>query len=200
MDLLNINQSNEVVITLKEITDILEVRHNDSMKKVEALSNEPSFGTLRKTRISHIKGKEIETYLLNKKQAIAVGAKLNNALLMNLIDKLEELSKQKLPSSPMEILELTFQSIKSIDNRVEILEKTKRLEKWQEKEIKHAVNVKVYSLIAQNNLDTPLSKMFSRTWKLVKDKFQVSSYTSINAVDFDSALEFVNSLTINDYI
>jgi len=89
-------QNNEVgvSITLKDLTDLISVRHNDAMVKVEKLAREPSFGVLRKTRISHIKGKEIETYILNKKQAIAVGARLNDTLLMKVIDRLEELEKQ----------------------------------------------------------------------------------------------------------
>ena len=77
------------VITLKEITDILDVRHNDAMKKVEALSQEASFGQLRKTRISYAKGKTVGTYILTKVQAIAVGAKLNDKLLMKLVNRLE---------------------------------------------------------------------------------------------------------------
>ena len=98
MNLVETNKG-EVVITLKEITDLIDVRHNDSMKKVKKLAKEPSFGELRETRISHIKGKEMVTYSLNKKQAIAVGAKLNNKLLMKVIDRLEELEKAK-PKAP----------------------------------------------------------------------------------------------------
>ena len=93
------SQNAEVTITLKDLTDIIEVRHNDAMKKVEKLAQEPNFGTLRKTRSQYESGKgrvsEIETYQLNKKQAIAAGAKLNNALLMKVIDRLEELESQK---------------------------------------------------------------------------------------------------------
>ena len=92
----------EVVITLKEITDLIGVEHNKAMKKVEDLSKEPSFGTLRKTRIVYNdRGQKIDTYVLNKKQAIAVGAKLNNSLLMRVIDRLEELEKAK--SQPREL-------------------------------------------------------------------------------------------------
>jgi hypothetical protein len=45
---------------------MLEVRHNDAMKKVEELAEEPSF-------VYNSKGQTTETYILNKKQAIAVG-------------------------------------------------------------------------------------------------------------------------------
>ena len=44
-------KADEVVITLKEITDILGVRHNDYMVKVKKLAKESSFGTLRETSI-----------------------------------------------------------------------------------------------------------------------------------------------------
>ena len=54
----------EYVITLKEITDLINTRHNDSMRKVEELAKEDGFGTLRKTRIVYNdKGQEIDTYL-----------------------------------------------------------------------------------------------------------------------------------------
>lgn len=90
-----IQNKNNGVITLKEITDLINVRHNDAMRKVEELSKESDFGTLRKTRIVYNdKGQEIETYIFNKIQAIAVGARLNNTLLMKVIKRLEELEKQ----------------------------------------------------------------------------------------------------------
>lgn len=119
----NHNLINEVTITLKEITDLLEVRHNDSMKKVEKLSEEPSFGALRKTHIAYnSQGQKIETYRLTKKQAIAVGAKLNNALLMKLIDKLEELSSNNKPLTFEEMAKNTIlladKKIKELENKI----------------------------------------------------------------------------------
>lgn len=50
---------------------------------VKKLAEEPSFGTVAKMAVVYnTQGQTIETYSLNKKQAIAVGAKLNNKLLM----------------------------------------------------------------------------------------------------------------------
>lgn len=104
-------QNNEVcVITLKEITDLISVEHNKAMKTVEKMSKEPSFGRVEKiaTHQSMPRGgkKELQTYLLTKKQAIAVGAKLDTALLMKVIDKLEELEKEKLsPQLPQNYIE-----------------------------------------------------------------------------------------------
>lgn len=120
MDISIQNQSG-FSITLKQITDLLEVRHNDAMKKVEQLAEEPSFGLLRKTRSSSPRGngaaaQEIETYELTKKQAIAVGARLNNGLLMKLIDHIEQIEKSatatKLPQNYVEALEALLTSEK----------------------------------------------------------------------------------------
>ncbi len=117
-----------VEITLKEITDLISVRHNDAIKKVEKLAEEPSFGTLRKTRIVYNdKGQETNTYILNKKQAIAVGAKLNNTLLMKVIDRLEELEAKKQPSqiqlpSKLELAQMVIESetkVQQLEHKIE---------------------------------------------------------------------------------
>ena len=95
-ELIQTSQNTEVTITLKDLTDLISVEHNKAMKQVEKLAQEPSFGTVEKiATVYNDKGQTIDTYKLNKKQAIAVGAKLNNSLLMKVIDRLEELESQK---------------------------------------------------------------------------------------------------------
>ena len=89
-----IQNQNNGVITLKEITDLIQVRHDKAKLKVEELSKEHSFGKVSKFDTFNLNNVKVETYLLTKKQAIAVGAKLNNTLLMKVIDRLEELEKQ----------------------------------------------------------------------------------------------------------
>ena len=99
-DLILNQNANGGVITLKEITDLLEVRHDKAMLKIETLSKEPSFGVMSKMDTINLNGLKVKTYLLNKKQAIAVGARLNNSLLMKLIDKLEEIEHKNAISLP----------------------------------------------------------------------------------------------------
>ena len=124
------NEDN-IEITLKEITDLISVRHNDAMAKVEKLAEEHSFGSLRKTRSQYKSGKGrvsyVDTYILNKKQAIAVGAKLNNALLMKVIDRLEELEAKKsqtqiqLPSK-LELAQMVIESetkVQQLEHKIE---------------------------------------------------------------------------------
>ena len=66
----------EIKITLKEITDLISVEHNKAMRTVDKLTLEASFGTVEKiATVYNDKGQTIPTYLLTKKQAIAVGAK-----------------------------------------------------------------------------------------------------------------------------
>lgn len=92
-----IQNQNNGVITLKEITDILEVRHDKAKLKVDELIKEPDFGEVSKMDTFNLNNVKVETYLLTKKQAIIVGAKLNNSLLIKLVNKLEEIESKNKP-------------------------------------------------------------------------------------------------------
>lgn len=58
-------------MTLKEITDLLEVRHNDAMNTVERMAENEEFGMVTKISYPIISGKGreqlIETYQLTKR-------------------------------------------------------------------------------------------------------------------------------------
>ena len=100
-----IQNKNDGVITLKEITDLIEVRHDKAKLKIEELAKEPSFGSMSILDIQYSSGKgrieTIETYQLNKRQSIAVSARLNTALLMRIIDRWQELEDaQRAPAKP----------------------------------------------------------------------------------------------------
>ena len=90
---------NAQTMTLKEITDLLDVRHNDAMNIVERMAQDPEFGTI--TKISYTlpmpnnASRQMETYQLNKRQSIAVSARLNTALLMRIVDRWQELEEQQ---------------------------------------------------------------------------------------------------------
>ena len=122
---LNQNQTNGGVITLKEITDIIKVRHDKAMIKVEQLAKEPSFGEVSKMDTFNLNNVKVITYVLNKKQAIAVGAKLNNSLLMKVIDRLEELEKENntfvIPSTFSEALLLASKQAEQIEKQNALL-------------------------------------------------------------------------------
>lgn len=70
------------------------------------------------------KGQTIPTYLLTKKQAIAVGAKLNNTLLMKVIDKVEELENKnnfQIPQTLSQALLLASQQAEQIEKQNQLL-------------------------------------------------------------------------------
>ena len=72
----NIIPSSVQTMTLKEITDLLEVRHNDAMKIVEKMAQDVDFGELRKFRSSYTNNigaiLPLETYQLNKRECLTL--------------------------------------------------------------------------------------------------------------------------------
>lgn len=116
------NLPQNTVITLKEITDLLEVRHDRAIKVIEKLAQEPTFGTMYDIDIVYNEqGQKVKTYALNKIQAIAVGAKLNNELLMRLVNKLE--TKQIALPSKIELAQMVIEAetkVLALENTVKI--------------------------------------------------------------------------------
>jgi len=114
------------VMTLKQIVDFINQkrgvskgdkgfkRHSQAMVTIEKLALEaPSFGGAKKLTLKY-NGQNFETYHLTAKQSIACGAKLDNGLLMEVIDKVEELeNKQRVitPSIKQQKIELIRQIV-----------------------------------------------------------------------------------------
>lgn len=90
---------NAQTMTLKEITDLLDVRHNNAMRTVAEMAQDPAFGMITQIEYSSPMPnggfRVIETYQLNKRQSIAVSARLNTALLMRIVDRWQELEEQQ---------------------------------------------------------------------------------------------------------
>lgn len=82
-------------MTLKEITDLLNTRHNDAMAVVGKMIRNKDFGLATKISYPIITGKGkrevINTYQLDKRQSIATAARLNISLLMRVVDRWQEL-------------------------------------------------------------------------------------------------------------
>ena len=201
----NLIQKNNVgVITLKDLTDLISVQHSKAMAKIGVLSLEPSFGTVSKIDIVYNEqGQTIETYLLTKKQAIAVGAKLNNSLLMKVIDTVEELEKNKnedikIPKNPLEAIALFLEVNKETDTRLTKLEDTKRLENWQEKALHDAKNIKVYEIANDDKL--LVNKLHRKVWSLFKKHFHLARYNELPAIKFDEGKSFISNLTLADMV
>ena len=191
--------SQNIEITLKEITDLISVEHNKAMKVVEKLSQEPSFGEVEKFTTLNLNNVKVKTYKLNKKQAIAVGAKLNNSLLMKVIDRLEELeSVNARPLSVSEQIALIAQGHQEVDERLKKLEATKRLESWQERALQDAKNKKVYEIAKDDNWLA--SKLHRKVWSLFKKEFHLPRYNELPAVKYEDGVRYIESLTLADMV
>ena len=200
----NITKNVKIEITLKEITDFLGVEHNKAMKVVEKLSQEPNFGGVEKLATptynpSGSFNRNIETYKLSKKQAIAVGAKLNNSLLMQLVDKLEELeSKNNRPLSISEQISLIAQGHQEANERLTKLEDTKRLENWQERALQEIKNKKVYEIA--NDDKVLANKLHRKVWSLFKKEFHLPRYNELPAVKYEDGVNYISSLSLADMV
>ena len=83
---------NEYRMSLKYITDSLKVRHDNAMNVVRSLIEDKAFGHAPKIQERYNSGKNtLDTYALNKRQSIAVAARLNTEFLMLIIDRWQEL-------------------------------------------------------------------------------------------------------------
>jgi len=110
--------STETTMTLKEITDLLEVRHDKAMITVLKMAKYKGFGTVSKMDIVYNdKGQTIETLNLNRRQSMAVAARLNTDLLMKVIDRLDEL--ENAPALTYE--EIMQQALTMADQKVKAL-------------------------------------------------------------------------------
>ena len=202
--ILNQGQANGGVITLKEITDIIEVRHDKAMIKVEQLAKEPSFGEVSKMDTFNLNNVKVVTYVLNKKQAIAVGAKLNNKLLMKLVDKLEELETRK-PLTVNEQIALIAQGHQEVEQRLTQIEykieNDITLTSAQKFHLKELVTKKVFDLKQNHSLDDTFTKKnYQRVWKKLKKHFVVSSYMEIPKSKFDEACNIVQKVTFGELV
>ena len=207
MNDLVLKQNTVGVITLKEITDLITVEHNKAMKVVDRLCLESSFGEVEKFTTLNLNNVKVETYLLTKKQAIAVGAKLNNSLLMKVIDRLEELESQKVNPilTVSEKIALIAQGHQEVEQRLtEIeykIENDITLTSAQKYHLKQLVSKKAYELKENHKLeDSFMSKVFARFYKKLKKHFIVSSYMEIPEVNFDDCCIIVNKTTLSDLL
>jgi len=207
-----IQNKNNGVITLKEITDLIDVQHSKAMLKVEQLSKEPSFGEVAKMDTLNLNNVKVETYLLTKKQAIAVGAKLNNSLLMKVIDRLEELESQIKPKTELDLIIQSAQEMQKIkevqskqeDRLLQVEYKVDNeitLTSAQKFHLKQLVSKRAYELKENHKLeDSFMSKVFARFYKKLKKHFIVSSYMEIPKSKFDEAIEIIKNVSLGDLI
>lgn len=126
MQNLKLFNTNILTMTLKEITDLLEVQHSKAMIKVTKMLESESFGTVSKVDfVYNDRGQTIETYVLDRRQSLAVAARLNTELLFRVIDRWQELEQERtnpyFNTSKKELLKLALEQ----EEKIEYLEQFK---------------------------------------------------------------------------
>lgn len=144
MNLVNFD-SNDQVMTLKEITDLLEVRHNDAMATVSKMIENQEFGHATMVSYRTSKGNQYETYQLNKRQSIAVAAKLNTSLLMRIIDRWQELEAKQKPQTALEIIQA--QTAILIEQERKLAEHDDRLKRIEAKQAAFEEGVSYFTVL-----------------------------------------------------
>ena len=147
---------------------------------------------------------------LQKKQAIAVGAKLNNSLLMKVIDRLEELESQNKPKTELDLIIQSAQAMQQIqkvqdsqNQRLEHIESSFRIENCQQKRLEEIKNHKVYEIAEKHDLKNDaamIKKLHSRVWKCLKNRFNIPRYNELPICEFDNGASFIKKLTLADLI
>jgi len=203
---------NDVVVTLKEITDLLGIEHNKAIKKVEKLTEEPSFGTVEKiATVYNTRGQTVDTYLLNKKQAIATAAKLDNSMLMKVINHVETLEKKNNSNALINLAkqrelitalstaqQMTMDVVQDHEDRLDEIERTRRLEAHQEYNLVREKNKKVYEIAGDDKAFA--NKLHRKVWQLFKKKFSLPRYAELPAVKYEQGIEFVRNITLADMV
>ena len=84
------------------------------------------------------------------------------------------------------------------DKRIENLEKNRRIETWQEKNLLDAKNKKVYDLA---NNDTKLaSKLHRNVWREFKKKFHLPRYNELQIGRYEDGLMWLNNISLADVV
>ncbi len=93
-----------------------DIQHSKAMTIVSKMVSEsPSFGLVAKYDTVNLNGLKVKTYMLSKNQAIAVGGKLDTERLMLVINRLEELTRIRVPETFADALQLAADLAKEKD-------------------------------------------------------------------------------------
>jgi len=120
---------------------------------------------------------------------------------LDLIDAFNEMEKQiKAPKvlTIQEQMAIIAKGTIEIDNRVTVLEQTKRLEAWQEKALLDVKNRKVYSFGVKD--PEQISKLHRSVWRYIKRTYNIPRYNELPAIKFDEAVNVINNLSLIDLV
>ena len=116
-----VNTPNDT-ITLKKVTDMIGARHDNAMRMIPSLIADPSFGPAPQVEevfyANNNAAQKLTTYLLTKRQSIAVAARLNVGLLMVIVDYWTEHEAKII--SPDQAVQTLMQQVAQLQNALAV--------------------------------------------------------------------------------
>jgi Rha family phage regulatory protein len=194
-----------------EVANVFEKPHKDVLVKIRSMSERA--GRNFSLKYYQSSGKELPMYEMSRDGFMFLGMGFNGEKAENfkldLIDAFNEMEQHikevpKLPTNPMEILQLIFDAQKAtnielieIKDEIEELKGDIVLTPSQKRILQKSVATKVYSFNAPKDSN---KKLFSKIYSKLKDKFVVSSYMEIPRLQFNEAKSMVDNITLIDLV
>ncbi|WCG23702.1 Rha family transcriptional regulator (plasmid) [Vagococcus lutrae] len=207
-------ENEQVVTTSLQVAEVFNKQHKHVLEAIDDLIGvvENSADLFYEDTYIHPQNKqEYRQILMNKKGWILIamgftGKKAAQFKLdyINAFDEMEKMlkdSQPKLPTDPMEILQLTFDAQKQTNERVEVLEedvkeiKENQLISTEDKNsLDRMIRRKVAIICKEQHLEQKAkSLLFSDIGKSIKELFGVPHRGRIKDKDFQAAVDFVNT-------
>lgn len=207
----------ERTLTSNEVAEMINKRHADLLRDIKIYIKYLNEGKIAsvdffiESKYEDAKGEKRPNYLLTKQGCEMVSNKLTGAKgvqftakyvsRFNQMESHIEDEQQKLPSSPMEILELTFAAQKETNERVDAIEddvkdiKENQLITTEDKtSIDRMVRKKIYQICKDMRLSNEAKKLlFADLGSSIKQLFNVPHRGRIRAKDYSKAVDFVST-------
>ena len=199
-----VSRDGSIFASSLEVASVFEKGHDDVLKKIRSFS-ERGLRNFTESFYMNSQNKRQPMYEMNRDGFMFLGMGFNGEKAENfkldLIDAFNEMEKQIYAPKVLTVQEqiaLIAQGNQIIDDRVTLLEQTKRLEAWQERSLSDAKNKKVYSFNPSDGENT--SKLHRAVWSKFKRNFNLPRYNELPAVKYQQGLLFINNLTLIDLV
>jgi len=214
----------ELITVQKTILNGAEVNSVNARELHKILEVRKAFTTWIVTALENAGAINGEDYLLLKSSLEGSGYQLDYVITTEMAKHIAMMSKVpkgkevrdyfiecerrsiqiQLPTNPMEILQLVFDAQKAtnielieIKDDLEGLKNDIVLTPSQKRILQKSVNSKVFSFEVPKESH---SKLYSKIWSKVKDRFTVSSYMEIPRLQFNEAKSMVDNITLIDLV
>lgn len=196
---------------------MIDIRHDNLIKKIRSYQQILDSSKLRSQEFFipstylNSQNKEQPCYLLTKKGCEMVANKLTGEkgvlFTAQYVNRFEEMEKKitqpQLPSSPMEVLKLTFdaltqtnENVSNHEYRIKELEDNKLLNPGEYNYISKAVKNKVKSVMSELDMNL-VGKQKSQIYHAINRDLNcfigIKTRSQFKAKDFDKALEFIQN-------